>query len=295
MPLSRIFTIFISALLCATSAPATTYFVEQDFGDHFVFEPSGDPQRILVVAHARTHSDLTYNETAKFYLDQWVDFAEKHSLLLVAPVFDTDRFGNDGGGAGGYRLLFGKYVDADDFVLFLADKYQDEYSISAKQFLLYGHYVGAQFALRFVARHPDVVEKTVVTSPIHFTYPYPNTPWPWGAGAIEEYLKWNDGTVQKVEEAGNLKDYAKAAGKTHVIAGEKDEYRDKPRPAHEGLTRPLRAISWLIATNRNAHAQGEDDLASYRIIPNASARSDDLLPHAKRYFETKVLSVPNTD
>lgn len=281
---------FVATIVLFSALPllAESAFVEEERGDYFYFVPEGKIERVLVVAHGTRATNASARETALYFFQQWSQFAQDANLILIVPVFDDDRFGNRGGGGyGGYRGLFGRFMNADDFVIELVRKHEDIMELPPQPFYLYGHSAGGQFAIRFLVQHPELIEQAVVTAPGRYSYPDASTPWPYGAGLLEREIEWNDGTTQSVEVSGDLENYAEAASKVHVIVGGDDLDQQPNRPAHRGETRPELAVTWTSDMNRNATSmgrQGREALASFIILPDTGHNSHTLTIEAQSYL-----------
>ncbi len=141
------------------------------------------PARVLVLAHgfpwldgSRSDDDLaTYAQEA---VDRWTAFAEAQQALVVAPVFGGRDFG-------GYRALFGRRTDADEFVnATVAELGAKHIPRFCGRFSLHGHSAGAQFAARYLVTHPSRLEAVVLSAPGAYPFPDPALPWPNGMGAV---------------------------------------------------------------------------------------------------------------
>jgi len=263
---------------------AETRFVPTPEGDHFYYQPAEAAQDILVIAHGTRGKNETAQQTAQTFLNRWTHFAETHAVALIVPVFDDARFGNTGGGYGGYRGLFGKHVPADDFVIDLVTAYQADHALPQDPFLLYGHSAGGQFVIRFLVRHPNRVRRAVTSAPGRYSYPSRSAPWPYGAGPLTRSITWPDGTTQAIRVEGVLRDYANAAGKVHVIVGSQDTKPQPQRPLHLGKNRVEFARSWVTAMNESARRFGAAGRARVTVIPGIGHNSRALTPHAQRYI-----------
>lgn len=266
---------------------AQVQYSESNSGDHFVYRPVGSKELtgILVIAHGTRNSDETAKETSKRFLLRWADFADENNLLLIAPVFDDERFGNTGGGYGGYRGLFGREVGADQFVIDIVTQQQTVHGLTTRQFLLYGHSAGAQFAGRFSVKHPELILFTVLSAPDRYSYPTLDAKWPYGAGVLERVVKWPDGTTEEVEVSGDLRRFAEAAGRIFVLVGAKDTGTQPKRPGHKGTNRVEFMISWLGEMNDNVARQGLQGLARGYIVPGVGHNSKALTPYAQRVLK----------
>ena len=84
--------IFISVLSSAY-ANADVAFEKSVEGDFYTYIPVQKPENMLVIAHGMLSKKDNASDVAKRYLSRWIPYADKYNLLLIAPVFDTLRFG----------------------------------------------------------------------------------------------------------------------------------------------------------------------------------------------------------
>lgn len=278
--------LFVILIVVPETGSTQIRYSERNSGDHFIYQPSGTKNitGILVIAHGTRNSDEFARETSKRYLLRWTDFADENNLLLIAPVFDDERFGNIGGGYGGYRGLFGREIGADQFVIDIVRKQQTIHGLTAGPFLLYGHSAGAQFAGRFTVTHPELISFTVLSAPGRYSYPTLDAKWPYGAGLLQRVIKWPDGTSHEVRVRGDLSRFAAAAGRMFVLVGAKDTRTQPERPGHKGTNRVELMISWLSEMNDNAARQGYQGLVRGYIAPDIGHNSKALTPYAQRIF-----------
>lgn len=248
-------------------------------GDHFVYVPDKTPKNILVIAHGMLSKKDKASDVAKKYISRWVKYADKHGVLLIAPVFDTPRFGNLGGGFGGYRNLFGKYISADDFVNNLVSRYSSQTSTGSKRFYLYGHSAGGQFVNRYVVTHPNKIINAVISAAGRYSYPTTSSKWPYGAGSVSKNLQWEDGSKNRVSITKSLRNYALAASKVSIVIGSKDIKSQPKRPAHSGNTRIEIANSWARSMNQNAKSYGLNGVVKVNVIQGIGHSSSELTPY----------------
>lgn len=263
-------------MLLAQMTLAGVAHCKHPHGEHFAYIPDSPPKGVLLLAQSTASASEPADQPAKAFLHRWIPFADTHGLILIAPVFDTDRFGNRSGGYGGYRGLFGKHIRADVFAASLVEFYQSEYDLPPDPILLYGHSAGAQFALRFTLAHPRAVIHTVVSAPGRFTYPDPDTRWPYGAGQLRRQIKWKDGTRQHVFTRPDITDFIKAAPKITVVVGAQDTGKQPKRPAHIGTNRVEFARSWVQTMSA---LSGPASSPGLRVIPGVNHSSARLTPY----------------
>ena len=227
------------------------------------FVPSA-PVRVLVLAHGfpwpdGSQSDDDLAAYAQEAVDRWASFAEAHQALVVAPVFGGRDFG-------GYRALFGRKTDADEFVNATVDE------VSAKhiprfsgRFSLHGHSAGAQFAARYLVTHPSRLEAVVLSAPGAYPFPDPALPWPNGMAAVvrdELSGSADDGKVPD-QAAGSVyipepSGWLAAASEVpaSVLVGSRDTTPQAPEPGQQGSTRIERATAWINSMNQHAVNNG---------------------------------------
>lgn len=266
-------------LLFSLSANAEIIHKQSLEGDFFAYIPEKTPKNILVIAHGMLAKKDKASDVAKKYLSRWIPYADEYGLLLIAPVFDTPRFGNLGGGFGGYRNLFGKYIGADTFVNNIVSRYSVKTSSNSNQFYLYGHSAGGQFVNRYVVTHPGKIIRAVISAAGRYSYPDTSTEWPYGAGNLSKNLKWKDGTRKRVYVTTDLRNYALAANRVSIVIGSNDITLQPKRPAHIGTTRIEIAKSWANKMNQNAKRYGVDGSVNVHVIPGIGHSSSKLTPH----------------
>lgn len=270
--------IFIGIFL-SLSANADIIHEKSLEGDFYAYIPDQTPKNILVIAHGMLSKSDKASDVAKKYLSRWIRYADEYGLLLIAPVFDTPRFGNLGGGFGGYRNLFGKYTSADTFINKIVNRYSIKTSSGNNRFYLYGHSAGGQFVNRYVVTHPERIIRAVISAAGRYSYPTTSSKWPYGAGNLSKTLKWNDGTKKRVNITKPLRKYALAARKVSIVIGSKDIKTQPKRPAHIGNTRIEIANSWANQMNNNAKRYGVDGSVNVHVIPDIGHSSSKLTPH----------------
>ncbi len=90
---------------------------EDAFGTFYAYVPTtvAEKPEILVLVHGTPPKDETAETNAHYYVSNWIDFAEKHGYILIAPAFNQQDFSSRRGdhALSGYRGLFGRKIDAD--------------------------------------------------------------------------------------------------------------------------------------------------------------------------------------
>ena len=168
---------------------------ESGWGNFAYYIPAR-PQGVLVLGHcypwpdgSRSSSQLAGH--VKEYAERWRIFADVHRLIILVPAFGSGDFIE-------YRNLFGKQVNADEFVNHLVDQYGYAFINSFDgRFYLYGHSAGGQFANRYTVVHPQRLKGVVLSAPGRYAYPDPSIPWPYGMGPmkykIDDHKPWSIG------------------------------------------------------------------------------------------------------
>ena len=232
-----------------------------EFGSVASLVPS-NPVRVLVLAHGfpwpdGSKSDGELAEYARAAVVRWTAFAEAHRAIIVAPAFGGRDFG-------GYRALFGRRIDADEFVNVLVDEAVREHIPHCSgRFSLHGHSAGAQFAARYLVTHPERLDEVVLSAPSAYPFPDPALPWPDGMAAVvrdELSGSWSDGKASH-QAAGSVfvprpAGWLAAASEVSVsvLVGSRDTEPRPAEPGQQGLTRIERAIAWVDSMHRYAEA-----------------------------------------
>lgn len=253
--IKRLSLLWLTACLLALPAVAQVQLHTSAVGDYQLYLPQAPATNILVVAHGMLGKNQQAAQQAKAYAERWIPYAEQHGLIVIAPVFDDERFGNLSQGYGGYRNLFGKYIGADEFVNRLVAQYARQTSSGANQFYLYGHSAGGQFVARYSVTHPERIIKAVISAAGRYSYPDTSAAWPYGAGRLNKTINWdNDAVVRQERVIPQLINYAKAADKVKIVIGALDTKAQDKRPAHIGKNRIELANSWAASMNNLAHS-----------------------------------------
>lgn len=222
------------------------------------------PARMLVLAHGfpwpdDTKSDEYLARYAQAAVGRWTVFAEAHHAVVVAPAFGGRDFG-------GYRALFGRRIDADEFVNALADEIGAEHIPGfSGRFSLHGHSAGGQFASRYLVTHPGRLDAVVLSAPGAYPWPDPCLPWPDGmAPVVRDELSGSAadgkasgraaGSVFAPQPSGWLDAASKVA--VTVLVGSRDTEMQAPEPGQQGATRIERATNWVASMHRHATAHG---------------------------------------
>jgi poly(3-hydroxybutyrate) depolymerase len=251
--IKRLSLLWLTACLLVLPVMAQVQLHTSAVGDYQLYLPKAPAKNIIVLAHGMLGKNQQAAMQAKTYAERWIPYAEQHGLIIIAPVFDDERFGNLSQGYGGYRNLFGKHIGADDFVHQLVEQYRKQTRSGSNQFYLYGHSAGGQFVARYVVTHPERVIKAVISAAGRYSYPDDTVPWPYGAGLLNKKINWDNGAVIRHERVSpQLLNYARAADKVQIVIGAADTKAQDKRAAHTGSNRIEFAYSWTAAMNNLA-------------------------------------------
>jgi pimeloyl-ACP methyl ester carboxylesterase len=260
---------------------------EDVFGTFYTYVPTTVPQQpeILVLIHG-TPKDDTAESNAHYYATNWIDFAEKNSLILIAPAFNQEDFSSRFGdhAMSGYRGLFGREIGADEWVLRLVKAHQQAFEMEDEQFYLYGHSAGGQFTGRFLVTHPEWVKKAVITSAA--TYPQPNleVAWPFGMGELHTDIEWDEKTFRRVDIVPDREKWLAATQlPLTVIVGLNDnaELPSALIPGQKGKNRFTIARNWVQEMALFAETNGLESQFKLEIIPGRGHNMSGLIPYSQ--------------
>ena len=262
--------------------------MEDVYGTYFAYLPTSNPQdpEILVLVHGTPPDDETPEANAKYYLSSWMDFAEEHGYLLIAPAFNQQDFSSRRGdhAMSGYRGLFGREIGADEWVLRLVRAHQAVYGSEDQPFSMYGHSAGGQFTARFLVTHPDTIKKAVISAAA--TYPQPNTAvaWPFGMGELHTDIQWDSDTIKHVDIVPNQQKWLTATQiPLTVIVGLNDtsQLPEDLIPGQRGRNRFTIARNWVQDMAEFAAANGLESRFKIEIIPGRGHSMSGLMPYSQ--------------
>jgi dienelactone hydrolase len=115
--------------------------------------------------------------------DQWVDWAERHGWVILAPLFPGAI--GDPNDLNNYKLLAYNGIRFDELLLAMLDEAAQRWRLDVGRFALYGFFGGDQFVHRFAYLHPDRLLAACVAAPGSATLPGSPLPWPQGTGDMK--------------------------------------------------------------------------------------------------------------
>jgi len=104
----------------------------------------------------------TYRDAA-FYRDHLSDFAIRHRVLLVCPLFPAGLIDPDD--VDNYKQLLYRGIRFDLILLNMLEEIRARYDVAGDCFMLGGFSGGAQFAHRFAYLHPGHVQALSLAAP----------------------------------------------------------------------------------------------------------------------------------
>jgi dienelactone hydrolase len=208
----------------------------------FTYRPAGcsDPS-LLLVFHGSARDASTYRDAARV-------LADRHCMLLVAPLFDEQAFP-------GWRYQRGGIVKngviqnprhwSGRLVLDLVDwtRKQEGRPLS---YSLLGHSAGAQFLDRLAAFVPTEAKRIVVANPGSYVFPSLAIDAPYGFGKV----------YAGTEGEAQLRRYLEQP--LTIYLGEDDTREDDDNPAAfaQGASRNKRGLNAFNAAKTLAQARG---------------------------------------
>ncbi len=289
----RIFLSIAIVLICRVAIDAGNAYSDDEgqlfristfYGDYYQYHPNryGADSRILVIVHGSLDKGKPAADLAEKFIKRWIDAAEKENLILIAPAFDRRNYQS----YGGYRGLFGRDIGADEFVNLIVDQYHTLFSKGEVTFYLYGHSAGGQFAIRYCVRHPERVEKAVISAPGRYAFPDSTAPWPYGMGPLNRKIKYKNPSESKFVDIQPDPSGWEMAARTPItiLVGSNDLEEQPPRPGHRGRTRIDLARNWANDMNRLAEENGEIGNVKVKIVDGAGHSSKRLTPYCINEF-----------
>ena len=247
--------------------------IEDVFGVFFVYAPLSMSQNpdLLVLIHGTPAGTWSVEETAKYYIDHWINFAEQEGIVLIAPSFNQEDFSSRKGELEdkmtGYRGLFGREIGADEWVLRIVDAYQQAFGETNEKFWLYGHSAGGQFVGRFLVTHPERVEKAVITAAVTYPQPNPEVAWPYGMGGLHTQIEWDESTIRQEDVVPDPQKWLEATQiPLTVLVGLNDVTEQLQRPGQKGANRVVIARNWVEDMKSFAQENGLECNYEYHFI-----------------------------
>ncbi len=225
---------------------------------------------VVVVNHGMFASDETAKESAYNTSRRWQRFSEETGAIIIAPIFDNYRYAvtTEGPQRWGYRGLFGRQQGADVFLNEIISHYQRANKFYDGKIFLSGYSAGAQFANRYLVRHPNKIHAAAFSAPAWFALPSYQFPWPNGMKKRHRVIRWPGESMDKVIDIRpNPKGWLKASQlPVTVIVGENDVKKIRHVDNVGGDTHVDRAVFWVKSMNEYAKKNGLEGHVKLKIV-----------------------------
>jgi poly(3-hydroxybutyrate) depolymerase len=196
------------------------------------------------------------SRNAREQAEAFVTLAERHNLLLIAPLFGADRFTD-------YQRLgrAGKGPRADLALNRILREVTELSGVDSERFFLFGFSGGGQFAHRYAFAYPHRVAALVVGAAGWYTLPDPGRRYPHGTAAVAELpgIDFDPERYLRVPAC--------------VLVGEGDIQRDPELKRtgrldrEQGRNRVARGRSWIAAMRTAADRQGVQTRYHFDTLP----------------------------
>lgn len=214
----------------------------------FVFVPSGvDVKKapIMFMMHGAKRGAVRY-------LKEWVPHAEKKGVVIIAPKFSKKHFKYSrqyqAGNVFGSKSKGSKYRPEEQWTFSTIEPLFDEVvkrlDSTTKDYTLYGHSAGSQFAHRFLFYKPDARAKRIIAANAGwYTMPWPKAAFPYGL----KNAKMPKGSFKKA-----------LAKDVYVILGDQDNdakhesLRKTPEANRQGAHRFARGVNFFREGKKQA-------------------------------------------
>ena len=243
----------------------------------WTFKPSDwhDGGDVLFVMHGMSRN-------AEDYLDMWVDTAERESVLLIAPEFDSPY----------YRYVTNDYQDGNLFTALgfanpqtewayatierIVDALDERNGWSITSYDMFGHSAGGQFVQKMAMLAPNSKLRTgIVANPGVYLFPDSEVSFPYGLKGVDP----------------SAVDLATAFSRDVVLLlGEKDAdanqgvLDESPAAMRQGPHRLARGQNFYAAASSMAAAQGLPFEWRLQIVPGVGHEKQKMAAAAARQF-----------
>ena len=243
-------------------------------GDFYQYIPKNLDKAfaVVVVNHGMFSSNETAKDSAYNTSRRWQRFSEEVGAIIIAPVFDNHRYAvtTEGPQKWGYRGLFGRKVGADEFLNEIISYYKKANKYYDGKIFLSGHSAGAQFANRYLVRHPHRIHAAAFSAPAWFALPSYKFPWPNGMKKRHRVIRWEGEFSDKVIDIRpDPKEWLRASRlPVTVVVGENDLDSIRHVKGVGGDTHVDRAIYWVKSMNEYAKKNGFEGRVKLNIVDN---------------------------
>lgn len=248
--------------------------------------------KIVLLNHGMFAEHKTEFVAARQMLEPWQEFADQNGLTLVAPVFDNAAFAvtEDTSKDGGYRGLWGRDINADDFVHEIIDTYQALDPNYDGRFYLVGHSAGAQFANRYLVRHAERVIAAAYSAPAWLALPDEKLKWPLGMGERKYQQNWQGRALDKaIHVIPSPNWWLKAAQiPGALVVGENDLKPMRHVENIGGDDHVARAKYWVASMEAFAKRNGMTSAHQLILLPGVGHDYPKLVPAMQNFIRAHL-------
>lgn len=255
---------------------------------HYQGRSAGAQLKLLVINHGMFSEKKDEFIAAKQMLEPWFTFADEYGATHIAPVFDNSAFAvtKHDSADGGYRGLFGRDINADEFLHEIIAQYENSVKNYDGRFYLIGHSAGAQFANRYSVRHPQRVIAAAYSAPAWFAFPDPKLRWPLGMGRRTYKQAWVGRSQDKLIDIQPQPSWWIHAAQIPcaVVVGEKDLEPLRHVEHVGGDNHVERAKYWVASMNKFAAERGVKSTQHLVLVANTGHEYQKLAPALQNFI-----------
>ena len=221
---------------------------------YYIFVPNtgGKNRSVFISVHG-------VRRRAKDHANEFAGFAERHGVVLVAPLFPKNRFSD-------YQRLgkSRKSARSDLALKRILEEVAFLTNANTEELFMFGYSGGGQFVHRYAMAYPKQIKRIVVAAPGWYTFPDYKAGYPKGIGNVRGL-----GRVT-LDPARFLSIPA------CVMVGGRDTRRDaefnrSPQvDRQQGANRLERGRNWIKAMKDAARFRGMDTEFIFRILPGSN-------------------------
>lgn len=222
--------------------------------EYFLYVPrdAGAGASVFITVHG-------VKRMAREHAHEFSSFAEHYGVVLVAPLFPKDRFGD-------FQRLGrkGKGKRADHALNRIIAEVGSFTSANTDKLYMFGYSGGGQFVHRYAMAYPENTARIVVAASGWYTFPDSKVSYPRG--------------IKKAKGLHNISfDPARFLSiPSCVIVGKRDVHRNielnksKRIDCQQGPTRLERGRAWIHAMECAAKAENLDTEYDFQVLPGCN-------------------------